>query len=142
MICVDSSLAAKWSFVEEYSFQARALVRDALGRQEPIIAPPLLLSEVTNVIRQRLRQGRLDLAEARALLAQLLAVPLSLQAPETLYDRALVLADQYNLPAVYDAHYVALTELLDATLWTADQRLLRALGGRLPFVRWIADYGH
>jgi predicted nucleic acid-binding protein len=37
-------------------------------------------------------------------------------------------------------HYIALAELLGATLWTADQRLLRALSGRLPFVRWIADY--
>ena len=64
-----------------------------------------------------------------------------MQAPETLYDRALVLADQYRLPAVYDAHYVALSELLNATLWTADRRLLRALGGRLPYVHWIADYG-
>jgi predicted nucleic acid-binding protein len=141
MICVDASVAAKWSFVEEYSSQARTLLRFALEQQEPIIGPPLLPSEVTNVIRQRLRQGQLSLAEARAMLAQFLAIPLSLQAPATLYDRALVLADQYDLPAIYDAHYVALAELLDATLWTADQRLLRALGGRLPFVRRIADYG-
>ncbi len=141
MICVDSSVAAKWSFVELHSFQARALLRVTLEQQEPIIAPPLLPSEVANVIRQRLRQGGLDLGEARALLAQFLAVPLSLQAPETLYDRALLLADQYGLPAIYDAQYVALAELLDATLWTADQRLLRALGGRLPLVRWIAEYG-
>jgi predicted nucleic acid-binding protein len=82
---------------------------------------------------------RLD--EARALLAQFLALPIRLQAPETRYDRALVLADEHKLPAVYDAHYVALAELLGATLWTADQRLLRALGGRLPFVRWIGAYG-
>ena len=140
MICIDSSLAAKWSFVEEYSSQARALLRDALEKREPIIAPPLLASEVTNVIRQHMRQGHLELGEARALLAQLFAVPLSLQAPRTMYDRALVLADQYRLPAVYDAHYVALAELLGATLWTADQRLLRALGGQLSFVSWIADY--
>jgi predicted nucleic acid-binding protein len=82
-----------------------------------------------------------QLDEARALLAQFLAVPIRLQAPETLYDRALVLADEHHLPAAYDAHYIALAELLRATLWTADQRLLRALGGRLPFVRWIGHYG-
>lgn len=141
MICADSSVAAKWSFVEEHSFQARALLRDALAQQDPIVAPPLLPSEVANIIRQRLRQGQVRLEEARALLAQFLALPISLQAPETLYERALVLADEHDLPAVYDAHYVALAELLGATLWTADQRLLRILGGRLPFVRWIAEYG-
>lgn len=141
MICVDASVAAKWSFVEEYSGEARALLRLALEQQEPIIAPPLLPSEVANIIRQRLRQGQVRLDEARALLMQLLALPVALQVPESLYDRSLVLADQHNLPAVYDAQYVALAELLGATLWTADQRLLRALGGRLPFVRWIGDYG-
>ena len=141
MICVDSSVAAKWFFAEEHSAQASALLSTALGAAEPIIAPPLLPSEVTNVIRQRLRQGELDRAAARAVLARFLAIPIALQAPETLYDHALVLADEYNLPAVYDAHYVALAELLGATFWTADQRLLRALGGRIPFVRWIADYG-
>jgi predicted nucleic acid-binding protein len=141
MICADSSVAAKWSFVEEHSFQARALLRDALAQQDPFVAPPLLPSEVADVIRQRLRQGQVQLDEARALLAQFLALPISLQAPEALYERALVLADEHNLPAVYDAHYVALAELLGATLWTADRRLLRALGGRLPFVRWIAEYG-
>jgi len=26
------------------------------------------------------------------------------------------------------------------SLWTDDQRLLRLLGDRLPFVRWIGDY--
>ena len=143
MICVDASVAAKWSFVEEYSGQARALLRRALEQQEPIVAPPLLPSEVANIIRQRLRQGQVQLDEARALLAQFLALPVALQAPEALYDRSLVLADQHNLPAVYDAHYVALAEILGTTLWTADQRLLRILGGggRLSFVRWIADFG-
>ncbi len=50
------------------------------------------------------------------------------------------LADEHDLPAVYDAHDIALAELLGTTLWTAGQRLLRALGGRLAFVRSIADY--
>ena len=127
--------------MEEYSDEARALLRAALAQREPIVAPPLLPSEVANVIRQRMRQGQVPREEARALLAQFLALPIALQAPETLYDRALVLADEHDLPAVYDAHYVALAELLGATFWTADQRRLRTLGGRLPFVRSIADYG-
>ncbi|MPZ13598.1 MAG: PIN domain-containing protein, partial [Chloroflexi bacterium] len=127
MICVDSSIAAKWVFVEEHSERARLLLRVALEQQEPIIAPTLLPSEVANVIRQRLRQGQVQLNEARALLAQFLAVPIAILTPETVFDLSLVLADQFSLPAVYDAHYVALAKLLDATLWTADQRLLRAL---------------
>lgn len=53
---------------------------------------------------------------------------------------ALVLAGEFGLPAVYDAHYVVLARTMNVDLWTADQRLLRSLGGRLPFVRSISDY--
>lgn len=141
MICIDASIAAKWAFVEEYSHEARALLRDALNQQEQIVAPPLLPSEFANIVRQKLRQGQVRLDEARTLLAQFLAIPIRLYAPDSLYDRSLVLADQHNLPAIYDAHYVAVADLLGVTLWTADQRLLRTIGGRLPKARSIADYG-
>jgi len=57
-----------------------------------------------------------------------------------LHRRALVVTDQYNISSAYDAHYVALTELAGAILWTNDERLLRVLAGKLLFVRSIADY--
>ncbi len=140
MICVDASVAAKWILPEEHAELARALLRYALGMAESIVAPPLLPIEVTNILRQRVRAGELTPAEAKDRLALFLAFPVSLRAPEPLYHRALEIAEEYNLPAVYDAHYVALAELSGATLWTDDQRLLRILGGRLSFVQWIGNY--
>lgn len=141
MIGIDASVAAKWIFTEQYSEQARALLRAALSAGERIVAPPLLPIEVTNVIRQRMRQEGLPLPEARQQLAAFLAIPVTLRAPRTLYRRALEIAQEHDLPAAYDAHYVALAERLRCVLWTDDQRLLRALGGRLTFVRSIVDYG-
>jgi len=140
MICVDSSLAGKGLFTEEHSAQADSLLQATLASREPIVAPPLLPSEMMNLLRQRQRAGALTLPQAQALLSQFLAVPISLRFPRRMYHRVLELADQYALPAVYDAHYVALSELLGATFWTADQRLLRTIGTTLPFVRWIGDY--
>jgi predicted nucleic acid-binding protein len=140
VICVDASVAAKWIFTEQYSDQARALLHGALQAAEPVIAPPLLPIEVTNILRQRVRRSDLTPDEAQERLAAFLALPVALYVPETLYGRAVEIAEQFNLPAAYDAHYVALAEHFDALLWTDDQRLLRTLGGRLSFVRWIADY--
>ena len=40
----------------------------------------------------------------------------------------------------YDAHYLALSQLLGREFWTADQRLLRQVQGALPFVRWLGDF--
>ncbi len=140
MICVDASVALKWVFVaEEHSREARTLLRASHEHRDAIVAPPLLLSEVANAIRQRMRRGQLQLDEARSLLAQFLALPIRLRAPDVLYDRALVLAAAHDLPAIYDAQYVALAQLLGITLWTADQRLLGAVRS-LAFVRSISDY--
>lgn len=103
--------------------------------------PPLLPIEIMNILRQRVRRGDVTPDEAQERLAAFLALPVVVYAPDTLYRRALEIAEEYQLPAAYDAHYVALAEQSDALLWTDDQRLLRALGGRLTFVRWIGEHG-
>jgi predicted nucleic acid-binding protein len=141
MICVDASLAVKWLFPEEEdSDKALALLTAQLAAGEPIVEPPLLRSEVTNAIRQRMRREGVQMARALQLLEQFLAVPLTFEAPERLSRDALMLADAHQLPAVYDAHYVALAQLVGCDLWTADQRLVRGLGRELPFVKWLGDF--
>lgn len=140
MICVDASLVAKWLFPEEHSERALALVAASVQAGRRIVAPTLLPIEVTNIIRQRVLREGLNLSEATRLLEQYYAFSITISAPETLSERALALADAHNLPAVYDAHYVALAQLLGCELWTSDRRLLRALGGKLPFVKWIGDW--
>jgi predicted nucleic acid-binding protein len=140
MIAVDASVAVKWLFEEEHSDRAEALVATRVQQQEPIIAPPLLPVEVTNIIRQRRRRGDVTLDQARERLAIFFGYRVHVIAPAALYDRALTLAEEQQLPAAYDAHYLALAELEGCDLWTADQRLLRQLDGRLPFVRFIGDY--
>lgn len=145
MICVDASLAAKWVFEEEHSREARALYRDALSSSERIVAPPLLPIEMTNIIRQRMRRLKsptsqlLSIAEARVALQRFLAIPVELRLPSELHQRALELADAFGLPAAYDAHYLALAQMLGCDFWTADRNLVDAVGAQLPFVRWIGE---
>lgn len=140
MICVDASVAVKWILVEEHSEAALALSATAAEAGEAIVAPQLLLFEVTNVLRQRMRRQGLTLPEARHLLGAFLRRPIFLRSPPGLHDRALVVANSFDLAAAYDAHYVALAQLLGCDFWTDDRRLLGALGGRLPLVRWIGDF--
>jgi predicted nucleic acid-binding protein len=139
-ICVDASVAIKWLFPEEYSAEALALVTDAASAKERIVAPTLLNLEVTNVIRQRMRRGTLTLDEAQAELDRFFSFPVETVLPRRLHRRALMVADRYDIPSAYDAHYVALAELTGAVLWTNDERLLRRLAGRVAFARRIAEY--
>lgn len=87
-----------------------------------------------------MRREGLSLELARECFREFQDYPVLLTVVEDLYDRALVIADRYNLPAAYDAIYVALAMIRGENLWTDDHRLLNALGGRLPFVKWIGDY--
>jgi predicted nucleic acid-binding protein len=141
VISVDASVALKWVLPEEYAAQALFLIDEALSGGQHVVAPPLLPIEVTNTIRQYVRRNDLLQIEAEALLDQFLAFPVTLTLPVDLHRQALQLAADFDLPAVYDAHYVALAQMLGATLWTDDRRLLRALHGTLSFVHWIGDFG-
>ena len=140
MIGVDASLAAKWILEEDQSDQARALYRSAIEAGEPIVAPPLLPIEVTNILRQRMRGAAgLTRDEAAQLLDAFLALAIVIHNPAGLHRRALVLADRFGLPAAYDAHYLALAEMFGCEHWTADERLLNQLAGRLSFVKRLGD---
>ena len=140
MICFDASVAWKWFFEERHSPLASELLHVALSRNESIIAPPLLPSELTNIARQHVRRGRIELADAAAAINRFFALPIDLQSPRPLYERALALAVAVGLPATYDAQYVALSELAGASLWTADERLFNATAPRMPFVHLLQDY--
>ena len=146
MICVDASVAAKWLFSEDLSDRAEALYEETIQNGERIVAPALLAIEITNLIRQRMGRIRppeevlLTLTQARQHLDQFMTFPITLSVLPPVHARALELAALHNLPAVYDAHYLALADLLDIPYWTADNNLVKSLREALPFVHWIGDY--
>ena len=136
---VDASVAGKFLWPEPHSEQAIALFDAARRLALRLVAPALLPVEVTNMIRRRMRRESLTLAVATALLDAFLAQPVELLGGHDLHRRALALTVRHSLGG-HDAHYVALAQELGCMMWTADERILRAVGGRLAFVRWIGDY--
>ena len=94
-------------------------------RGEDLTAPELLDLEVTSVLRRQYAAGALDGRRATLALDDLQAMPIQRAPHRYLLRRCWELRD--NLTA-YDAAYVALAELLGATLLTADERLARAPG--------------
>jgi predicted nucleic acid-binding protein len=141
VICVDASVALKWLFPEDYSTEALTLAADSVHADEPVIAPPLLLAEVTNNVYQRARRSELTVEGATETLARFLEFPVEVVSPDRLDQLALRVALSYRLSAAYDAYYIALSEMTGATLWTDDRRLLRDLDGRLAFVKALSGYG-
>ena len=88
-------------------------------------APHLLDLEVAQVLRRFVRQGEVQPERARQALADLGALPLERYSHDFLVPRIWELRE--NLTA-YDASYVALAEVLEATLLTRDDRIRKAPG--------------
>lgn len=119
MIVVDASVLAA-ALVDEGDAgdQARGRLRG-----ETLAAPDLIDLEVASVVRRLRLAGALSERRARLAIDDLEALPFA-RAPHTpLLARVWELHSNLT---VYDASYVALAELLDAPLLTADTRLSRA----------------
>lgn len=140
-VCIDACVAVKWVLPEPDSDQASALYDRIVADNDSIIAPPHMPVEVVNVIRKKVRLKEISPADSEAALSAFLALPVNLAVPEDLYESALLLAQRFDRPTVYDTHYVALAQIAGCDMWTADQRLLNSLNGRLPFVKNLRNFG-
>lgn len=126
MIVIDASVLAPALADDGATGEA---VRTRL-RGQVLAAPAVLDLEVTSVIRRGLRAGMLT--DHRAALAMVdLAELVVERVPHTGLLRRIWELHANVTP--YDAAYVALAELLEAPLRTADARLTRVTGPRCEF---------
>ena len=136
-ICVDASFLIR---LLESGDPDAAVVRlwvewHQAGRS--LVAPTLLYYEVANALHRYTVHGELLPQEAADMLDIALRLGITLYGDAALHHRALQLAAQLSLPAVCDAHYLALAERLEAEFWTADRRLVEAVQAELPWVHWV-----
>ena len=124
MVVIDASVAAKWFVVEPGTSAARKLVET----EGALIAPELVIAEVLSVVWKRLIKDDLErdqVAHGPEALPKLFA---ELWPTVWLARRAFEIAAELRHP-VYDCFYLALAESEDATLVTADRRLIARLAG-------------
>jgi len=96
-------------------------------RGQSLAAPELIDLEVQSVLRSGVRRGLLDERRARLAWNDLSGAPLHRAPHRPLLPRTWELRDSLTS---YDAAYVALAEILGATLLTADRKLANAPGIR------------
>lgn len=141
-VVIDTSLAVKWVIHESDSPSAFALLRNWGTNDTILYAPDLLLYEISNVLYQNMQRNKYTVQQARDVLDEIATFKITFIPSNTGYlgKRALEFADQYGLPASYDAYYLALAERETCELWTADTKLWRAVQGKIDWVRNLQDY--
>src|SRR5712691_1264976 len=132
-VVVDASLAIKWVLLEQDSDTAAILLDRWTNEGKEIIAPALFTYEVTNILHRRVVTNKLTYEEAKKGLTKLFTIPVSLDFSEyeNISAGAMEFAHRFDLPAAYDAHYLALAERESCEYWTADTRLWNAVKRKL-----------
>jgi predicted nucleic acid-binding protein len=99
-------------------------------------APRLLRSEVLSALHAQVWRGAVPVNAAHTMLRRLDELSISLFADERLlHERAWAIADQLGWAKTYDAEYVALAQILDVPLLTADGRLARGVEHLVKVIR-------
>lgn len=106
---------------------AGARARERLRQDPDLHVPHLLDVEITAALRRRVRLGETDVEVASEVLGDLAALAAIRWDHEPLLRRVWELRENVT---PYDAVYVVLAEMLDASLVTSDVRLSRAPGLR------------
>jgi predicted nucleic acid-binding protein len=135
---VDASVAAKWLLPaagEHLVGQANHLLALHVRRDLELLAPELICAEIGNVLWKAARRNRISPAEAENALQRFADLAVQVVPAVGLLAQALQIAVTYDR-SFYDSLYVALALSAKAQLITADERLVNALGSRLP-VRWL-----
>lgn len=115
---VDASVFAALTFGESRSQEAADLLQGAA-----LVAPGLVLYEMTNIARTKIRSDPGAAGSVTLALVRWLDLPVRLVTPD--FDEVLAIALAEGLSA-YDAAYIQIARKLDAPLLTFDERLGQA----------------
>lgn len=117
---IDASIVVKWFTKEQGHTQAKALRDSHIQHEIELTAPDLLLFELANALSYNKNLTPEDVKQA---IKTINMIQVTLVPPtETLINRAIDVAEKHGI-TIYDASYLALAEILEINLITADEKL-------------------
>lgn len=137
IVCVDANFVVLLVQATSETSPFIALWDEWQKQGYQIIAPTLFGYEVTNVFHRMSVAGQISPAEAEQLLEEALNLGITLYGDRALHEGALALAKNFNLPAAYDAHYLALSERFNAEFYTSDKRLFNSVKDTIIWIHLV-----
>ena len=136
-ICLDASFVIAMLVSDESSEAATRLWDRWSALGTGAVAPPILVPEVTSVLRNQVYRGQLSTDQGESAFRRFCEIPITIVQDPNLHEFAWELARRFNRPRAYDAFYVAVAQMENCDLWTGDKRLVNSF--RLPWVRWLGE---
>jgi predicted nucleic acid-binding protein len=138
--CCDANVALRlFDLKSPEQPVAEALWERWSVKKATILAPSLLRYEATNSVHRAVDRKEITELRADEILRSINLLPIRYVEDEALHLDALRIAQLLNMPAAYDAHYLALAQREQVDLYTLDKKLVNLVGRRLNFVRYVLD---
>ncbi len=139
--CIDASLAIAWLSYNKYTDRANALWQDWLQEGIELLGPPIFHADVMSVLQKQVVLKKILPEEGEEAFSICLDIPIRIIDGFEMYRTAWRLVKALNLPACYDAQYLAVAEIEDCEFWTTDKKLLNLIQNKNSHVRWLGNYG-
>jgi len=139
VLCLDTSVLIAYLVPDEDEAKADALVLEAVTGTARIIAPAFAWAEVGSVLRKKIRMGLLTPEQAQGCYEDFGNLPIDYLNEESVRVRTWELAEQYQLPTLYDAAFLACAESESAEFWTADRVLLKQISPLPAYVHQLGE---
>jgi predicted nucleic acid-binding protein len=139
VLCIDTSVWIPYLVPEQYQAQAKILMDEALSQNIRIVAPTFAWAEVGSVLRKKTRAGSITIQEAQEIFEDFCELPIDYIETEAIRVRAWTIAQDYGLPTLYDAVFLACTESFSAEFWTADIAMIKQLMPRPSYVHELIE---
>jgi len=136
LLVLDTSVVLKWFKEEIHTEIALKIKEEFINGVHEIVEPDLILYEIANAMRYSKLFNQTLIKES---LSNLIDMEMDIVIPtQEILLRAVNLSYSYEI-SLYDAVYIALAELINATMITADEKLYEKIK-ELKFVKSIVDF--
>lgn len=136
IVIVDTSVAVKWFIEEDEAIDALLLLKKSFE----LHTPDLLSLEFDNVLCKLIRRELLSIDEGLDIHDRITTFPIQYHSSHIHRERAFEIAIETRR-SIYDCLYLALAEMLDGRMITADRKFFQALdGGKYgKYLLWAGD---
>jgi len=134
---IDASFAVKLVLDNPEMKKVRSIANDLVESGTRLAAPALWSYETTSAVAKSVQFGYLSPDDGFRALELLSGMDVTLFPPDNMQNsRALLWSMKLKRASAYDCYYLALAERLGCTLWTADKKLVNAVG-----LSWVRSAG-
>ncbi|MEX0779217.1 MAG: type II toxin-antitoxin system VapC family toxin [Balneolales bacterium] len=131
-LVIDAGVALKWFLNEEFSEQARSIMK----QDYEFHVPDLFFLETSAVLSKKARRRELYINEATRIRNILALFPFDVTPDEYLKDQAFDLSLKFKV-SMYDCMYIMLAMAVEGKMITADRRFYRSMQ-QFGLAEWVA----